>query len=134
MLSRRDYLILDTLLPSGAHPSLPIGLSDTDFGVFWSEVERTALLSWRRGFRVALWLATWIAPLLIHRLPPLTLYDRPIREEALAAMERSRLYLLRQMIGLLKTTVSLGYGANGNVREAIGYPLQPDDQRRQVKS
>ncbi|MCI0574584.1 MAG: hypothetical protein L0332_12615 [Chloroflexi bacterium] len=134
MLNKRDHLILDTLLPAGAHPGLPLGLAGAGFDAFWSEFERTALPSWRRGFRAALWLATWIAPLLIRRPPPLTLYNRPARERALAAMERSRLYLLRQMIGLLKTTVSLGYGAAGDVRQAIGYPLQHDDPRRPVAS
>jgi hypothetical protein len=123
MLNRRDHLILETLLPSGAHPELPFGVADTNFDTFWSEFEHTALPSLRRGFRAALWLATWLAPLLIRRLPPLTLYDRPTRERGLAAMERSRLYLLRQMIGLLKRVVSLGYGADGQVRQAIGYPL-----------
>ena len=82
MLKRRDHLILEALLPSGAHPSLPFGVADTGFDAFWSESERTALPSWQRGFRAALWLATWFAPLLIRRPPPLTLYDRPTRERA----------------------------------------------------
>ena len=133
-LNRQSCLILDTLLPGGTNSKLPYGLFDTGFEAFWSEFERTALPSWRRGFRAALWLANWFSPLLIRRPPPLTLYDRPTRERALAAMERSRLYLLRQMIGLLKTTVSLAYGANSDVREAIGYPLQSDDPRKQVES
>jgi hypothetical protein len=132
MLSKSDRIILDTLLPGGAHPTLHYGLFDTDFEAFWSEFERTTLPSLRWGFRIALLATMWIAPLLILRPPPLTLYDRPARERALAAMEASRFYSLRQIFQVLKTTVSFCYGADRNVRDAIGYPLQHDDPRRKV--
>jgi hypothetical protein len=39
---------------------------------------------------------------------------------------------LRQLFVILKTTVGFCYGADRNVRDAIGYPLQHDDPRRQV--
>jgi hypothetical protein len=130
MLNQSARVILDTLLPSEANPALKYGIFDTDFDVFWSDIERTALPAWRWGFHAALWAATWIAPLLIRRLPPLTQYDRQTRERALAAMETSRIYSLRQMMGLLKTIVCFGYGADQKVRDAIGYPRQPDDPRR----
>ena len=132
MLSQQSRIVLDTLLPAGAHPALKYGLFDVVFDEFWSEFERTTLPSLRWSFRVALFVATWIAPLLIHRLPPLTLYNRPTRERVLAAMETSRIYFLRQMLVFLKTTVCFCYGADRNVRDAIGYPLQPDNPRRQV--
>jgi hypothetical protein len=40
---------------------------------------------------------------------------------ALAAMERSRLPELRQLVRVLKTVVSLHFGALPQVRQAIGY-------------
>ena len=132
MLSQRARVVLDTLLPPRAHPALKYGVFDAGFEAFWSDLERSALPSWRWGFRAALFTATWIAPLLIHRLPPLTLYDRRTCERALAAMETSRIYFLRQMMALLKTIVCFGYGANRDVRDAIGYPIQHDDPGRQV--
>jgi hypothetical protein len=131
MLSKQSRIVLDTLLPSGAHPTLKYDVFDTGFDEFWSDFERTAVLPLRWGFRAAVFAAIWIAPLLIHRLPPLTLYNRPSRERALAAMAASRVVFLRQMMVLLKTTVCFCYGADPNVRDAIGYPLQPDDPRRQ---
>lgn len=124
MLNQSARVVLDTLLPDKAHPAMRYGVFDAGFEEFWSDFERSALPSWRWGFRVALFTATWIAPLLIHRLPPLTLNDRPTRERALAAMETSRIYFLRQMMGLLKTIVSFGYGADRDVRDTIGYPRQ----------
>jgi hypothetical protein len=131
MLSKQTRIVLDTLLPSEAHPRLKSGIFDTDFDAFWSDVERTALPAWRWGFYTAVWAANWIAPLLIRRLPPLNQYDRQTRERALAAMETSRVYFLRQMMGLLKTIVCFGYGADRNVRDAIGYPRQPEEPRPQ---
>jgi len=131
MLSQQSRIILNTLLPSQAHPTLKYGIFDADFDTFWSDVEHTALPAWRLGFQAALWTANWIAPLLIRRLPPLTLHDRPTRERALAAMETSRIYFLRQMLALLKTIVCFGYGANRNVRTAIGYSRPMDDPRRE---
>jgi len=132
MLSENSRIVLDTLLPSGAHPTLTYGVFNTGFDAFWAEFEHTALPSLRWGFRAALFAATWIAPLLILRPPPLTLYDRPTRERALAAMASSNVYLLRQLFVVLKTTVGFCYGADPNVRDAIGYPRQPDDPRRKV--
>jgi hypothetical protein len=55
------------------------------------------------------------------------MYDRPTRERALAAMAASRFSIMRQMMAPLKTIVSLCYGANREVRRAIGYPPQFDD-------
>jgi hypothetical protein len=130
MLSQRARIILDTLLPAGVHPTLGYGIFDAGFDAFLSDFERIALPSWRWGFRSALFVATWIAPLLIHRLPPLTLYNRRTRERALAAMETSRIYFLRQMMALLKTIVCFRYGADRDVRDVIGYPIQRDDPRR----
>ena len=132
MLSKQSRIVLDTLLPSGVYPDLKYGIFDAGFDEFWSEVERTALPSLRWGFRVALFTAIWIAPLLIRRLPPLSLYDQLTRERTLAAMESSRFYILRQLFVVLKTTVGFCYGADPNVRDATGYPPQHDDPRRQV--
>jgi len=132
MLSKHTRIVLDTLLPSGAHPTLKYGVFDAGFDAFWAEFEHTALPSLRWGFRAALFVATWIAPLLIYRLPPLLLHDRPTRERALAAMGSSRWNILRQMLQALKATVCFCYGADRNVRDAIGYPLQHDDPRKKV--
>src|SRR6266550_4348160 len=98
MLTRQSHIILDTLVPAGAHPLLKIGILDAGFEEFWNEVERTALPGWRWGLQAALFAANWVAPILILRLPPLAVYDRPTRERALAAMEASRVSLLRQMM------------------------------------
>jgi len=132
MLSQQSRIVLDTLLPSGGHSILKYGVFNTGFDEFWLDFERTTLPSLHWGFHAALFAAVWIAPLLIRRLPPLTLYDRPTRERAPAAMALSRFYILRQLFVILKTIICFCYGADRNVRDTIGYPLQHDDPRRQV--
>src|SRR5258706_15015055 len=120
MLSRRSRLVLDTLLPAQTHPGLQRGLFEAGFDQFYLEFENSASPSLRWGFRAALFVATWLAPLLIGRLPPLSRLDRSARERALLALETSRFYLLRQMLLLLKTTVCFCYGADEAVRDTVG--------------
>jgi hypothetical protein len=122
MLSHQSRLVLDTLLPSQAHPDRSLGLMDSGFDSFWSDFDRTALPALRWTFRAALFTAIWVAPLLIGRLPPLGRHDRPVREQALAALGSSSLPVLRQMLLILKTVAGFCYGADPIVRQAIGYP------------
>ncbi len=122
MLDSRAHLVLDTLLPSHAHPTLTTGLLDAGLDEFWSAFQRTAPPMPRRAFQAAVLAATWLAPVLIGRLPPLARLDRPTRERALAALGASRVPLLRQLFLVLKTVTSLAYGADPAVRRAVDYP------------
>jgi hypothetical protein len=122
MLTPRTRLVFHTLLPAQAHPALALGLFDTGFDEFWLDFQRSAPLEARRALQLALFTATWFAPLLIGRLPPLGRHDQPTRERALAALETARLPVLRQLLGLLKLVASLGYGAHPAVRAASGHP------------
>ena len=101
MLSRQSRIVLDTLLPPGANPSLRYGLFDAGFDAFYEDFVRSVNSSMVYGFQLALFAAIWISPLLIRRLPPISLYSRETRERALAAMETSGFYLLRQMMFIL---------------------------------
>src|SRR5438132_9890943 len=118
-------LVLNTLLPANAHPLLPLSGANTRFDAFYAEFDRTVTPRLRTAFRLAVWAALWISPLLIGRLPPLTRLEPPARERALGAMARSRVYLLRQLLMLLKLVVGFCYGAEPEVRAAIGYPHTP---------
>ena len=124
-LSARSRAVLDTLIPSG-DPNLKRGALEAGFKDFYREFEATAIPSMRWGFRAALFIAAWVAPLLIGRLPPITLHDRETREAALAALGSSRIYLLRQILLLLKAVTAFSYGADPAVRAALGYPEQFD--------
>jgi hypothetical protein len=129
-VNRGSRIVVDTLLPDGVQPVPSKGALGAGWEEFHRAFERDAAERLRLALRAALFGAIWVAPILIGRIPPLTLYGRETRERALEALERSRLYSLRQLLGLLKVTVALCYGADPQVRDAIGYPLQHDDPRR----
>lgn len=129
MLNPRDRCVLDTLLPSNSHPVLKKGIFDAGFDEFYRDFESNTIWTMRLGFKAALFCGAWIAPLLIGKIPPLTLHDRPTREAALEALGKSRFYLLRQLLLVLKAISSFCYGANRDVRDSLGYPLQFDDPR-----
>ena len=122
--------MVDTLLPEGVQPAPSRGALEAGWEEFHRAFERQAVGRLRLGLRAALFVAIWVAPVLIGRVPPITLYGRETRERALEALQRSRLYALRQLLGLLKLTVALCYGADPEVRQAIGYPFQHDDPHR----
>lgn len=108
-------------MPKDGPAALP-GAFEADFEAFFARFEATALPSMRWGFLAALWVAAWIAPALILKLPPITLLSPEDRERALEALGKSRIYLLRQILLLLKAVVSFCYGANPKVRQALGVP------------
>src|SRR5512141_2352362 len=130
MLSSRARVVLDTLVPGQAHPALSEGIFDAGFDAFYAEFTRLANAPLRFGFRIALLTAVWVSPLLVGRIPPITLYPRETRERALTAMEESRLYPLPQLMLILKTVVCLSYGANRQVRDRLGYPTRAGESPR----
>jgi fumarate reductase subunit D len=120
-MNRFDRSVLDTLLPSGANPLLPLGLLDSGFESFWVEFKADVAPPLRLAFRLGLFTAAWVAPVLVRRLPPLGRLSASDRERALTAMERSHVVILRQLVRILKTVAALHYGAHPHVRKAIGY-------------
>lgn len=122
MLSSRQRVVLDTLLPAGEGHHLQPGLFDAGFDNFYAQFQRDALPTMRFTFGLALFCAVWIAPLLILKLPPLSLHRREVRERALLSLSTSRVYLLRQQLFMLKTVVCFCYGADPKVRQQVGFP------------
>jgi hypothetical protein len=120
-LGRVDRAVLNALLPSEASPLLTLGILETDFESFLADFGAAAPGPLRRAFRLGLLAAGWVAPLLVRRLPPMTRLAPAERGRALAAMERSRVPELRQLVRVLKTVVSLHYGALPAVRRALGH-------------
>jgi hypothetical protein len=120
-MNARSRAVLHALLPDQGAPGLP-GVFESGFEAFYADFKKTALPSMRFGFCAAVATATWISPLLIRRLPPLSRLSPEEREKALCALGKSDFYLLRQMSLLLKAVVSFHYGARPEVRRAIRFP------------
>lgn len=120
MTSSRDRVVLEALLPPGGPEGLP-GVFEAGFEEFERGFAADAPPPMRLGWRAALLAAYWLSPLLIGRLPPLSRLSPDEREDALCAMGKSRVYLLRQVFLLLKAVTSFGYGGTKAVRRAVGY-------------
>lgn len=116
----RARAVFAALLPSDGGGGLKLGLLDAGFEEFLAEFRTSAPLPLRLAFPAAVFAAAWLSPLLIGRLPPFTRLSAEDREAALAAMGRSDLYLLRQLLLLLKLVAGLCYGADARVRAAVG--------------
>ncbi|MBI5201789.1 MAG: hypothetical protein HY925_09415 [Elusimicrobia bacterium] len=121
-MNSRQRAVLSALLPGGADPRLPVGLLESGFEEFYASFRAEAGPEMRVGFSAALWAAIWLAPLLIGKLPPITLLSPENRERALEAMLASRVYALRQLGLVLKAVASFHYGVDPRVRRAIGFP------------
>ncbi len=119
MLGARDRVVIDALLPSGLD-GFP-GALEAGFEKFEEGFRRDAPFTMSLGWRAALFLAAWLSPLLIRRLPPLDRLSVDEREAALEAMGKSRVYLIRQVFLLLKAVTSFGYGSTPSVRRAVNY-------------
>jgi hypothetical protein len=111
--------IVETLLPAEA--GMPAGV-ETGAVEFLEGFHREAPASMVLAARAAVLFAGWAAPLMILRLPPLSRLSAEDRERALGAMARSNWYIPRQLLLLLKATVSFQYGADPRVRAKIGFP------------
>lgn len=121
MLNARQRAVICALLPPEGPASLP-GAFDAGFEGFYARFEETALPEMRLGFKAALFVGVWVAPLLIGRLPPISRLSSEDGARALEGLGKSRFYLIRQMLLLLKAIVSFHYGAQRPVRDAIGFP------------
>ena len=132
-MNRRALIVADSLLPAGTHAALAKGALDAGFEEFIRDFDATAAPRLRMGFKAGMFAAIWVAPILIRRIPPVTLYDRATRERALEALAGSRLYSLRQAFGVLKLTLALCYGADDDVRAAIGYGAPHVDPYRAAR-
>lgn len=124
-LSGHERIVFGTLLPPGADPRLPQGVLDLGFDAFYADFRRDAPPLIRTGLRIAIASATWLAPVLVAKVPPLARLSVDDRERALEAMGTSRVGLLRQLVVLLKLVAALAYGADARVRDAIGYGGEP---------
>lgn len=110
MLKPRHRAVVDALLP-GLGP---------DFDAFLADFNANGPLPMRLAWRAALSVGAWVAPLLIGRLPPISRLSPEDGAAALEALGQSRVYLLRQQLLLLKSLVSLHYGARARTRAELG--------------
>lgn len=112
----RDAAVSALLPPAEA--GFP-GAVHADLDRFWPRFEEAAPVLLQLGLRAAVWQVTLLAPLLLRRprlFPDLAPDDR---DAALAALGKSRAFLIRQGLMVLKLAASFGVFADERVRHAF---------------
>lgn len=105
------------------------GVADTDLDGFLRDLHANAPFTMRLG----LWLATilyMVTPLFTVFLPvPAFVLRGRLLERHTAKMCKSRSYVIRQLIYILKMVGGLCWGEHDAVRERFGRPPLPKDPR-----
>jgi hypothetical protein len=119
-------LIFETILPQNAHPVLRFGARDLNLEPFYDSYVEHLPRGLKRDLRLVVWVLTWF-PLFFIGVPlPLYWLSERNRTRYLEKIAASRIYLLRQGILLLKSTVGLEYFRDPRVRAALGIPYSED--------
>lgn len=110
--------VFSALIPVDREGGLP-GLGEVDLERFWATFERRAPALARLGLRASVWLIT-LAPLVWLGSPRLFQSLTPARrDELLARLASSRLYLVRQLLATAKTLACLAYLGDPEIRQAV---------------
>lgn len=110
----RDSL-LNAMIPETPGTGLP-GFAAVDRGDFWSVFRRRAPFLLRAGFRLAVWILTFLpvfsrrSRTTFHRLAP------EGQDGFLRKMSSSRSYLMRQLIQMIKLVACFGYFNDSRIR------------------
>ena len=116
--------VFETILPSGAHPRMPLGARDVPAGRFVDDLLASAPLLSVLGLRAALWLVM-AAPLFGRRPRSFRGLGPEGRAALLDRLRRSDRYLVRQGVTLLKVLACLAVCGLGPVQRRLG--IHPTD-------
>lgn len=118
--------IFEAIVPAGATERLPIGARDLPMGRYADDLVATAPPRVALGYRAAAWIVVLLGPLLTGRPGRFTRMDSEARAGVLARLEKSSVYVLRELPTLFKMLVVLGYCGAPQVQEALGITERDD--------
>ncbi len=105
------------------HPAFPAGLSGAALAPFVPALWAVAPAETRLGLRLAVWALWWGA--VLHGGRPFGALSPSAQLAFLDALDRSPLYVLRELPQLLKLTGALGWAGLPGAQAALGVPA-PD--------
>lgn len=118
--------IFDAIFPANAHPVLKWGAKDVGVMPFLDDYLRYLPPLIRRNFRLILFVVTWFPFFFVGRPMPVHWLSPATRERYLGKLARSRIYIFRQAILLLKSTAGFAYFRDQRVRAALGITYSAD--------
>jgi len=115
----RDAL-LDAMIPSIPASRLP-GINSLDLSAFWMEYIERAPFLLRAGFRLAVWIMTFLPIFTFFSIKPFHQLTPDRRDIFLVRSSSSNSYLVRQLATTIKLIASLAYFHDPIVRGS--FPL-----------
>jgi hypothetical protein len=100
-------VLLEAMLPAG-ESRLP-SLGSLDLEPFWERFDQSAPWTLRAGFRLALWVLTWLPLVSLRFRRPLFGLSPAGRDEFLRRKAASRYYVMRQLVETIKLVATLAY-------------------------
>jgi len=126
--------MMDTVIPPGIEEKFPQSASETGAVKILDEMVQYTPFITAFGLRAAVWLIEIFGPLLFAgRFRRFSKLDPSSREEVLDKMYKSKIYLIRQLVLLIKMTACFGWGAHPEVRKALGDEGEPKFVKRSGK-
>ena len=127
--------MMDTVIPPGVEEKFPQSASQTGAVNILEEMVRYTPFITAFGLRAAIWLIEIFGPAIASgRLRRFSKLDPSSREKVLNNMYQSKIYLIRQLVLLIKMTACFGWGAHPEVRKALGDEGEPKFVKRISKS
>ena len=118
--------IMESLIPPGTVESISLSAADTKSAEILEEMLCYLPAFTGLGLRASIVFIEFMGPLFgLRRAARFSGLSAEQREQCLARMSKHDSYFVRQMVLLHKATACLGWGADGRVRDGLGYGLPP---------
>ncbi|WP_394820825.1 hypothetical protein [Pendulispora albinea] len=119
MEMRWAHAAFGAIFPSGSSERLPLGICDLDLESYLAETRSRVPFRSALGLRLAIWLVA-LAPLFVlHRFATIASLDESSRATVIRNLLTSPIYVVRQLVMLLKAVGAVLYAGAPAVREAI---------------
>lgn len=126
--------MMDTIIPPGVEDKFPQSASETGAVKILDEMVQYTPFITAFGLRAAIWLIEFFGPLISSGRPRrFSKLEPASREQVLKNMYQSKVYLIRQLVLLIKMTACFGWGASPGVRKALGAEGEPKFVKRGAK-
>jgi len=113
-------LIFAAIFPEPPRGEVPVAITEHSPAAFYARLCRSARWDHRFILRAALWVTALVAPLVVlGRLRTLGGLSVEAREDVLAGMHGSGIYLFRQLVFLLKAQSAQVFAARPEVRAIV---------------
>ncbi len=113
-------LVFAAIFPEPPRGELPVAITQLAPATFYARICRSARWDHRFILRAAIWITSLVAPLVVlGRFRTLGGLSVEGREDVLAGMHASNIYLFRQLVFLLKAQAAQVFAARPEVRAVV---------------